>query len=322
MRQSNSFLRTRTYGALAPLLAGMVSAAPVERPMTPAIAAQRIEIVSSPLGYGDPVYDNTENFWLRVYAPGAAFVEVADDVHLEREADLVSIQFAYYIIFDFGSFDATINVWTNDEDNSIYPGAGAELIASYSVPDLPKSPFALVEVRFDLPERLRVDEDLWLGVSFSDPDVYTALCDPPVVGWSDDLFSLNPPGGLFYFGGDPAARFWWGAYADAEDVLYLDPPVPGRAGAMNTFFATGAEPGDLVYFLYGMRAGESEVPECDEIFVNLDRPVIFGTAVADSEGEAIVQARVPASARGREVLLQVVDHEACRVSNVQSVSFE
>lgn len=281
------------------------------------LAGEPITLELSPANYGNPIYDNTVNFNLRTADIGVN-VEAADDLHLTEASEIVSIRFAYYCLFTLGGrVDVTISIYDNNPGNTIYPGAGATLLGQYVVEDLPRQLLSLISVRYDLPERLSVPQDIWVGLSFNADDVLAVLCDPPVVGTSADLFSQNPPGGLYFFGGDPKANFWWGIYATGPGVLYLEQADPGIAGQRNTLRASGATPGNNVYFLYATAAGETAVPGCPGVVVQLNRPTIIGRDLADASGIAEFAANVPGTARGLNVVLQAVEAEACNVSNVQ-----
>lgn len=287
-------------------------------------SVEALEIGGASPAYGIPVYDNTENFNLRVYQTPAADVEMADDLHMERAGNLVSLHFAYYHGFaGGGTITATVTVYTNDPGNTVYPGAGAELLATYVVPDLPRRALSLVGVRFDPPEPLAVPQDIWMGVSFSSGSTYGVLCNPPVVGTSEDLFSQNPPGGLYNFGGNPPANFWWGVDMDGPGVLVVRRPEPGRAGVTNTISAYGAKPGvRLVHFLYSLREGQTNVPGCPGVVLFLQRPVLLGSDVADSNGVATINVFVPGAARGVTVVLQALELDLCNESNAIFHTFE
>lgn len=104
------------------------------------------------------------------------------------------------------------------------------------------------------------------------------------------------------------------AYA-ALGLLRLDPPVPGTAGVSNTLTAREAEPGSRVYFIYSFGAGSTSVPNCPGVEVELRRPIIAGSAVADGNGTAQLVRFVPGAASGRSVHIQAVNAAACRTSN-------
>ncbi len=101
---------------------------------------------------------------------------------------------------------------------------------------------------------------------------------------------------------------------DALGLLRLDPPVPGLAGVSNTLMARDAEPGSRIHFIYSFSGGSTSVPNCPGVEVELHRPVIAGSAIADGNGVARLVRFVPGAASGREVHIQAVEAAACRTS--------
>jgi hypothetical protein len=57
------------------------------------------------------------------------------------------------------------------------------------------------------PGRVVLPADVWMGVSFTTLNAGLMIYDPPTVGTSHDLFYLDPPGELYWFGGSPHANF-------------------------------------------------------------------------------------------------------------------
>ncbi|MBL1217833.1 MAG: hypothetical protein D8M59_10095 [Planctomycetes bacterium] len=93
-------------------------------------------------------------------------------------------------------------------------------------------------------------------------------------------------------------------------------PRPGLAGEVNEFITTSATSGNRVHFVYGMAEGSRQVPGCSGVYVGIQSPMIFGSAVADMNGEARLSMYVPGAAAGRTVYLQAVEPATCTVSNV------
>ena len=104
-------------------------------------------------------------------------------------------------------------------------------------------------------------------------------------------------------------------------TLTAEPSPYATADAPNTFGASGATPGEDVYFLLGARPGIREVPGCPGTFINTSRPIVLGSATADGGGTAELSFDIPAVASGRSVNYQVVELSSCSVSPVTSVSF-
>ena len=160
----------------------------------------------------------------------------------------------------------------------------------------------------------------------------TSLSTPLVAGvvacltdarpnWSVDQLreSLFASGDYYIANGtfDPMFVYGYGvinAY-NALNLVHLDAPDPGTAGVSNTLTATAAAPGARVYFVYAFEAGSVAVPNCPGVEVELTRPIIAGSAIADGNGVAQVVRFVPAAASGRTIHLQAVEASGCRTSN-------
>jgi len=97
-------------------------------------------------------------------------------------------------------------------------------------------------------------------------------------------------------------------------------PNPGTAGMMNAFTVTGAVPGHKIYFVYGTTCGMKFIPGCSN-FVDIDAPIIFGTAIANGSGVATHNQFVPAGAAGHTFLLQAVDLIDCIATNLVRHTF-
>jgi len=110
--------------------------------------------------------------------------------------------------------------------------------------------------------------------------------------------------------------------AAARSGFILNGPDPGLPGESNTLQATQVEPGHNVLFLGGIRAGQTVLPGCDAISVNLQNPRTVGAAVADAQGVATVQPFLPGFLAGLgEIRFQAIDLAGCAVSNVRFVTF-
>ncbi|MBL1216153.1 MAG: DUF3466 family protein [Planctomycetes bacterium] len=107
-------------------------------------------------------------------------------------------------------------------------------------------------------------------------------------------------------------------------TFMLDQPTPGTAGEVNTITARNLTPGTKVYFIYGMGGGGSIIPRCEivEAALQIDDPVIAGTAVADAAGVATLVGKVPSKWAGQEVLIQGLVSSECDISNLVVVKFE
>ena len=106
-----------------------------------------------------------------------------------------------------------------------------------------------------------------------------------------------------------------------EPVLGLADPVPGIAGEINTFDAAGADPGSVVYFVYGFDWGTTPIPFCPGMNLNIDKPKILGSQTADEIGHAILNLMVPQAAKNIPVIFQAIEPSTCEVSFPTSWTF-
>jgi len=98
--------------------------------------------------------------------------------------------------------------------------------------------------------------------------------------------------------------------------------APAIAGQSGTLWANGATPGDKVYFVYGFSAGSTNVPGCGGVQVDIAKPTIIGSPVADANGVAQLTVAIPSQASGVTILTQAVDLDGCLVSNVVSQTLQ
>ncbi len=93
-----------------------------------------------------------------------------------------------------------------------------------------------------------------------------------------------------------------------------------RGGQNTTLTATGAAPGQRVYFIYSLTGlGSQRVPQLG-VTLGLRRPSSAGDAVADGGGRAVLTRRVPPGASGRAVWIQGAHYGA--VSNIVAAIIE
>ena len=107
-------------------------------------------------------------------------------------------------------------------------------------------------------------------------------------------------------------------------TMDLSSPVPGAAPGPNTLTLTGATPGAEVVFLYALHSGGTRIPGCDlqQNALQLDKPTIIGTAIADANGEATITRSVPIVARHQTILFQAVVQNECAISQLVVWQFE
>lgn len=82
--------------------------------------------------------------------------------------------------------------------------------------------------------------------------------------------------------------------------------------------ASGATPGNNVFFAYSLSLGSTPVPGCAGVTVQLGNARIAGKAVADSNGDANLSGSVPLGGCGK-VLVQAVEPATCLTSNLLSI---
>jgi uncharacterized membrane protein len=104
-------------------------------------------------------------------------------------------------------------------------------------------------------------------------------------------------------------------------TLTLTGPTPGIAGQINTWDVNGAKPGDRVYFFFSLAGGETEIPGCGSITLDLANPILFGFSTADELGNASLAFFVHPRAEGYTILFQALDYSDCMVSNVTEQTF-
>lgn len=103
--------------------------------------------------------------------------------------------------------------------------------------------------------------------------------------------------------------------------LGLANPIPGRAGVVNTFDATGATPYSTVHVVYGFQYGSVPVPICPGVNFGIRGPSLLRSIRADETGHAIFDLFVPAAARHRTVLFQAVEVGSCEISIITIWTF-
>ncbi|MBL1216632.1 MAG: hypothetical protein D8M59_03975 [Planctomycetes bacterium] len=117
-----------------------------------------------------------------------------------------------------------------------------------------------------------------------------------------------------------SSNFGWSPVIDnhAYGTTGFSLAVTGDCPGVMTASATGATPNAWVGFGYGYRSGQTKVPGCPGLYLDIDRAKEGGRAKADANGDASIQGRVPAGACGR-VIVQAADLEACETSNVVGI---
>ncbi|MBL1218502.1 MAG: hypothetical protein D8M59_13550 [Planctomycetes bacterium] len=107
-------------------------------------------------------------------------------------------------------------------------------------------------------------------------------------------------------------------------LFELSEAQPGVAGQTNTITASGIEPGTRVYFCWSQHGGGHLIPGCDTQVnaLQIDNPKVAGTAIADGNGVATLEGKVPAKMSGQWLLFQAVVPNKCAISNLVVQKFE
>jgi len=170
----------------------------------------------------------------------------------------------------------------------------------------------------------------------------TSFAVPQVAGLAALIWSFDPDLDredvldFLYRGCDPIVDYnqnlhgagrinVFNSLAIASGSIWTRDPYPGEGGTTNEFKAAGAEESATVWFFYGDGSGQTQVTvgNCT-ITLDIANATLIPaeSAVATSNGAAIIQQAVPGSWSQETVWLQVVEEEGCRKSNVVVFEFE
>ncbi|MGH9893566.1 MAG: hypothetical protein ACREA0_16575, partial [bacterium] len=97
--------------------------------------------------------------------------------------------------------------------------------------------------------------------------------------------------------------------------------IEGTCPGLMTFQVSHATPGEMVAFIYGFQEGTFRIPNgrpCIGTELGIRNPAVAGTARADQNGVAALNANVPLQGCGR-VFIQALDISTCAVSGVELV---
>ena len=98
----------------------------------------------------------------------------------------------------------------------------------------------------------------------------------------------------------------------------LVPAIPGQPG---TIQVSGLAPNARAYFTFSEQAGMTRIPGCPGAPLLLSGPSLATVVRTDAAGQASITRRIPPGLSGKTVRIQVVERNACRVSNVVTVTF-
>ncbi|NOG54010.1 MAG: hypothetical protein HND57_06725 [Planctomycetes bacterium] len=151
---------------------------------------------------------------------------------------------------------------------------------------------------------------------------------PPRTLWTnlDQAKDSNDFGQIVGFGRRSDASQWGHGFlmTPVYPTFTLDQPSPGIAGEVNTITARNLTPGTEVYFVYSTAGGGAIIPKCEivEAALQIDDPMVAGTAIANANGVARLTGKVPSKWSGQEVLIQALIPSECDISNLIVVAFE
>ncbi len=180
------------------LLLGAASLATAQVRLTPVPLPAGVSLPSPLTPQVAPDYSNTTTP-TGYYFAGQTGDIVADDVHRTTSLPIAQVSFAYFA--PGAAPDVTMYIYDNIGDINL----PAPLIASYNLGTLAGSGVWAYTVT--LPTPLSAPADLWIGFSFSVANTGLLIYNPPTIGTSHDLFTINNAG-PWWFGGDPVANFY------------------------------------------------------------------------------------------------------------------
>ena len=141
---------------------------------------------------------------------------------------------------------------------------------------------------------------------------------PPQSGWSAvRAHGINDAG---YIVGSGVFGGYYEPFLLVPTKVNLEVQQPAIAGATNAFSVSGATPMATVFYAVGLTGGETQIPGC-VAGLDIAAPLIFATASASANGDAVITVPVPAFLSQVPLLLQVYDYAGCATSNVKAVSF-
>ena len=152
---------------------------------------------------------------------------------------------------------------------------------------------------------------------------------PPLLPkrWVFDLsYDINNAGQVAANGYEEGNRFYSQPFllSPIYPSFDLSLVAPGIGGQVNTITASNLVPGTKVYFTWGRHGGGAMIPGCavQTNALQIDKPKITGSAVADENGIATLEGLVPVGISNQWLLFQAVVPGDCAVSNLVVQKFE
>ncbi len=238
----------------------------------------------------------------------------------------------------FGGPEVTVEkaliIYDLNQEGPVDPDSFS-VIASFEDPELHKgflNVFDLTPYGIILPERR-----FGIGIKFANDKTKNGGLDQPTI--IEDLDGHN--------NWDGTVRNWvyaipggwkmaqalgtsgdWVIRAEVESCTFgpkfrMADPEPGIAGVVNTLHVTGAEAGARVYFVYGLRLGETPLPGCNGVVLGVKKQVLIDSLIANQEGEVDLNIKIPNAAQGVTVGLQAAQLKpTCTVTELVVHTFQ
>ena len=105
-----------------------------------------------------------------------------------------------------------------------------------------------------------------------------------------------------------------------ECELVLSEPNPGQVGQQNTLNVSVGTPGETVYFVASLSSGSAYISVCNDSF-DLKNPILIGSEVIDTNGEAALERFIPGKFSGKTALFQALELSTCTFSNLVPFTF-
>lgn len=126
----------------------------------------------------------------------------------------------------------------------------------------------------------------------------------------------NDEGEIVGYGTNPNGYTHGFVLAPPTPPFTLGSALPARVGVLNTIEVEGATPGAAVTLETSLLYGNTPVPGCPGLSLEMLSPRPIATEIADASGRVIFQGVPPGALRNRVLLMQAVEPTSCRVTNL------
>lgn len=106
----------------------------------------------------------------------------------------------------------------------------------------------------------------------------------------------------------------------SQTPVMIQDPVPGLAGQNNVFQINSVTGGSLVELVFGLALGTTVIGGCPDDY-GIQSAQVLGTAIASSNGTAMMTVLIPGAAAGTTGYFQAFDMASCRLSAVKAIVF-